>query len=171
MGVINNLIAIRRKFRAIVGANWDGTTIAELVERSKKIEFILQPSDTDGNFANYAINNTGSGYRLQKKVSDNWTDVGSYNSGGGGAGTTVPISVTLSPITETSVCRIKVFPFGRDGRFPIYSNEFTVTRTAAQTTSAKQNMSESLETDVIKEDLTTDETPVAEKATTTKKGN
>lgn len=162
MGVINNLILIRK----IIGRNWDGTSISEIVNLRPKMVFEEQPTDTSGASTGIRLNMIGYTWSLKKKEGNEWVTAASGNSLSSSSA-----SISLSSISSTSLCRVDVYGYGMSKYNFVMSNEFTVTRTAAQTASAKQNMSESLETDVIKEDLTTDETPVVEKTTTTKKGN
>lgn len=153
MGVINNLIAIRRKFHAIVGANWDGTTIADILADRPKIEITRQPVSVTSGITSLECNIMGYFGTLRR---EDGSYAGSFNTA----------TRTLS------------IPQQSDGRYyvevacgnlnAVKSTIFSFGATT-QNLSAKQNMSESLETDVIKEDLTTDETPVVEKTTTTTK--
>lgn len=132
MGVMSNLMLIRKKFRAIVGANWDGTTIDNITTRlPKPIPNLI--NDTDATTVNVGLNITGFGYQLQKKVGNTWTTVGNYVTSNGRGG-----AVSLSVITETSICRVRFYPFAY-GDYGVHSNEFTVTRTAAQTQALKNS--------------------------------
>lgn len=144
MGVINNFIQIRKKFRSIVGSNWDGTTLSAVVNDRPILKFDSQPVDTDADTISVRFNLVGLYGRLQRMVDGVWVSVGSTFSTGA---STSGYSVSLSAITETSLCRIVATPYGGNGNIDSWtvSDTFTVTRTAAQTQSLKaQAMKENL---------------------------
>lgn len=156
MGVINNLIEIRRKFRAIVGANWNGATISDILNDRPHIAFEVQPTDTTEDSVTIRVNVYGFTRQLQRLSNDGWVSVGATS------GTTgVAATQSLSGITETSVCRIIVTPYGGNLKAGVISNEFTVTRTEAQTVSASPKSkgadifteSEADSIDVVKENI------------------
>ena len=131
MGVINNLIEIRRKFIAIVGNNWDGSTLSDLLDERPHISFDMQPIDTSEDNVTIKVNVYGYVRQLQRLTNGIWMNVGSPT---GSSGTTS--SQSLAGITETSICRIMVAPYGGNFKKPVYSNEFTVTRPTSQDASA-----------------------------------
>lgn len=151
MGVINNLIEIRKKFRAIVGANWDGTTLSTILENRpiSKAPFVENTSSTSFRFNNDIV---GYSYVVQRFVNNRWSDLGGYISTG-----LADVTISLSAITETTTCRIKYYPYGQSKDVPLYTNEFIVTRTEAQSQSLKNGANiETTETetiDVVKTDI------------------
>lgn len=155
MGVINNLIQIRKKFKEIVGENWDGTTLERILELRPVPKFEQQPTDTSGTSVQVLMNIRGLNFILQRydESIDSWTSVTSISTSGYIA------AVSLTTITQTSLCRLLAVPYGAGYLSGTYSNEFTVTRTAAQTASLKQGNKTDLnaedlavETDVIKKE-------------------
>lgn len=157
MGVINNLIEIRRKFRAIVGANWDGRTIEDINKMYPKV-VILPISDTSATSVNVVTNIYGSRASLYRIEGDTEITVNtlSYNSFNN-------FSVGLTGVTATSDCFIRVWAAGSSPDSYTQSNTFTVTRTAAQTASLKAGSkskgadifteSEADSIDVVKENI------------------
>lgn len=148
MGVINNLIQIRKKFKAIVGDNWDGTTLDRILELWPLPEFVTQPTDTSGTSVNVVMNIRGLNFILQRydESMNDWSNVTAASTTG------YIFQVPLSTITQTSRCRLLAVPYGAGYLSGAYSNEFTVTRgTSAQTASAK---------DTNKLDLNAEETAV-----------
>lgn len=142
MGVINNLIKIRNIEK--------GGGISEVFP---EIE-IENVRDTSGNSTNLNTNVNGIIYQLQAFRNNEWVNLGIP------AGT---INKTYNPslanVTVTSICRYLVWRYGSDVEHAVISNEFTVTRTAAQTASLKQGNQTDLnaediavETDVIKKE-------------------
>lgn len=144
MGVINNLIQIRKKFKAIVGENWDGTTISSILNDRPTLKIVVQPVDTDEDTVTIRFNLIGVYGRVQRLVDGSWvTTGGTFSTGSNVTG----YSVSLSNITETSLCRIIASTYGGNADIDewLSSDAFTVTRTAAQTQSLKtQAMKENL---------------------------
>lgn len=152
-------------------ATWGDYTLRELIDSIKNsfndyilkrplTKFVTQPVSTSGVAASITMNTYGFAYALYRNVSGTW-----INSGGGTSQTS-QASIALTGVQETSVCIVRVWPFGYTDY--IQSNEFTVTRTAAQTQALKQSTKEN--TEILSdstEDVTVEKDVVEPKTTTT----
>lgn len=153
-------------------ATYGDYTLRDLIDKilgnRPNIALLEQPpEETSDATVSVRVNINGSYGRLQKKETDGtWTNVGSIVT----SSFSTYLSIPLSGIATTSVCRVLVIPVGGSFDSALASDEFTVTRTSAQTMSAKQDMSGTVE----KTDLEADSMDVVEdtpkaKTTTTKK--
>lgn len=150
-------------------ATWGDYTLRDILDNvvSYRPDVIVrnQPTDTSANNVRIDTNIIGYGVQVQRLVDGEWV---------GGAYTTTNsdgINVSLSSITTTSICRIAIFAFGTNKDTPVYTNEFTVTRTAGQAQSLKQDVSE-VKTETVEdvpEDVTVEKDVVAAKTTTSTK--
>lgn len=144
-------------------ATWGDYSLRKLIKDIIKYRppfSISNIVDTSSTGVLLSTTSNGFAFFLQKQNAEGtWVREGAVR-----ASNYESINTSISAITETSRCRFEIYPYGIAGVY--YSNEFTVTRTAAQTQTLKQNLesgkldSEVFETDVVE--------PVVEKTTTTK---